>query len=308
MKKTIKFFVYTILCMLFLLLGVSCATISNDSVPTLKENPYKNHGRPLILAVYHPYPDLRSTFPSSIRPLPSYDGWTDSRMDRDMQRMRSVGINGVLLSINPEDLADNIRFERISRFYDLAAVQQPSFKVALMMGGKNELDIENVSQFIQRKGLADIPSALKLNGKTIIVFDKQIRLVQSVKQDDKEKTFDKAFCFRQIGKDWPLLPQGIDIGKPESTDGFVWVKTGDNHESPDRFGKQIINLQDNWILPRGNGRNFANRLRHAFHDKASIICIQSWNDFSDGSFMEPNTLDRNLMMTVLQKELGILSK
>ncbi|MBQ9445200.1 MAG: hypothetical protein IJU61_01315, partial [Victivallales bacterium] len=213
-----------------------------------------------------------------------------------------------LLSINPEDLADNIRFERISRFYDLAAVQQPSFKVALMMGGKNELDIENVSQFIQRKGLADIPSALKLNGKTIIVFDKQIRLVQSVKQDDKEKTFDKAFCFRQIGKDWPLLPQGIDIGKPESMDGFVWVKTGDNHESPDSFGKQIINLQDNWILPRGNGRNFANRLRHAFHDKASIICIQSWNDFSDGSFMEPNTLDRNLMMTVLQKELGILAK
>ena len=54
--------------------------------------------------------------------------------------------------------------------------------------------------------------------------------------------------------------------------------------------------------------NFANRLRHALNDKASIICIQSWNDFSDGSFMEPNTLDRNLMMTVLQKELGILAK
>ena len=297
------------LSIIILLMVTSCASDPKQgSAPKLTSNPYSGSGKPLILAVYHPYPNFSTTVESAIRPLPGYSGWVDSRMERDMQRMRGVGINGVLLSINPEDLADSIRFERISRFYDLAAVQQPSFKVALMMGGNNELDIENVSQFIYRKGLADIPSALKLNGKTVIVFDKQIRLVQSVKQDEKEKTFDKAFCFRQIGKDWPLLPQGIDIGKPESMDGFVWVKTGDNHESPDSFGKQIINLQDNWILPRGNGRNFANRLRHAFHDKASIICIQSWNDFSDGSFMEPNTLDRNLMMTVLQKELGILAK
>ncbi len=309
MKISRKSFIFSTLSIIILLMVTSCASDPKQgSAPKLTSNPYSGSGKPLILAVYHPYPNFSITVESTIRPLPGYSGWVDSRMERDMQRMRGVGINGVLLSINPEDLADSIRFERISRFYDLAAVQQPSFKVALMMGGNNELDIENVSQFIYRKGLADIPSALKLNGKTVIVFDKQIRLVQSVKQDDKEKTFDKAFCFRQIGKDWPLLPQGIDIGKPESMDGFVWVKTGDNHESPDSFGKQIINLQDNWILPRGNGRNFANRLRHAFHDKASIICIQSWNDFSDGSFMEPNTLDRNLMMTVLQKELGILAK
>ena len=289
---------------IFLLLMVtSCASDSpKEPTPKLTSNPYGGHRRPLILAVYHPYPNFSTTIESAIRPLPGYNGWVDSRMERDMQRMRSIGINGVLLSINPEDLADNVRFERIRRFYELAAVQQPAFKVALMMGGNNELSTDNVSQFIYRKGLADIPSAFKLNGKTVIVFDKLIRLVQ------KEKTDDSTFCYRHIGKNWPLLPQGNAIGRPEPTDGFVWVKTGDNHESPDSFGKQIINLQDNWILPRGNGRNFANRLRHAFHDKASIICIQSWNDFSDGSFMEPNTLDRNLMMTILQKELGILAK
>ena len=263
---------------------------------------------PLILAVYHPYPNFSTTVESAIRPLPGYSGWVDSRMERDIQRMRSVGINGVLLSINPEDLADNVRFERIHRFYELAAVQQPAFRVALMMGGNNELSIENVSQFIYRKGLADVPSAFKLNGKTVIVFDRLIRLNQKEKTDDKGKSYVKSFCYRQIGKDWPMLPQGNAIGHPVQTDGFVWVKIGDNHESPDSFGTQIINLQDNWILPRGNGRNFANRLRHALHDKASIICIQSWNDFSDGSFMEPNTLDRNMMMMVLQKELGILAK
>ena len=295
---------------IFLLLMVtSCVSDSpKEPTPKLTANPYSGHGKPLILAVYHPYPNFSTTVESAIRPLPGYTGWVDSRMERDIQRMRGVGINGVLLSINPEDLADSIRFERIRRFYELAAVQQPSFKIALMMGGNNELDVENVSQFIYRKGLAEIASALKLNGKTVIVFDKLIRLVQKENTKDKDKSYFNSFCYRQIGKDWPPLPLGNAIGKPETTDGFVWVKTGDNHESPDSFKTQIINLQDNWILPRGNGRNFANRLRHAFHDKASIICIQSWNDFSDGSFMEPNTLDRNLMLTILQKELGILAK
>ena len=181
MKSINKSFVYSVLSMA-VLLAVSCATVPEEKAPILRENPYTSHGKPLILAVYHPYPDFKTTVNSAIRPLPGYDGWVDSRMERDMQRMRSVGINGVLLSIKPEDLADNVRFSRIRRFYELASVQHPVFKVALMMGGKNELSIENVSQFIYRKGLADIPCALKINGKTVIAFDKLICLVHNRKQ------------------------------------------------------------------------------------------------------------------------------
>ena len=88
--------------------------MKQGAAPKLTANPYSGSGKPLILAVYHPYPNFSTTVESAIRPLPGYSGWVDSRMERDMQRMRGVGINGVLLSINPEDLADNIRFERIS--------------------------------------------------------------------------------------------------------------------------------------------------------------------------------------------------
>jgi hypothetical protein len=297
MRKIFKLFVYSSLCTVVLLLVSSCATISvdYDSVPKLKENPYAHSGKPLILTVYHPYPDFRSSFPSPIRPLPGYDGWTDSRMERDLQRMQGVGINGVLLSIMPEDLADNIRFERIRRFYELAAVQQPVFQVALMLCGNNELAVDNVAQFVYRKGFADTSSAFKLNGKPVLVFDSQVRLVQ------KEKMEKENFCYRQIGKNWPSLPGNL-IGHPETPDGFTWVQAGDNR------GVIVYDAYDSWILPRGNGRNFTNRLRQALLDKSKIICIQSWNNFSDGSFIEPNTLDRNLMMTILQKELSILSK
>ena len=296
MRKTIKSFVHSSLCTLILLLVASCATISDDSVPILKENPYTNHKKPLILAVYHPYPDLRSTFPSPIRPLPGYDGWTDSRMERDMQRMRGACINGVLLSIMPEDLADNIRLERIRRFYELAAVQQPVFQVALMLCGNNELTVDNVAQFVYRKGLADTSSAFRLNGKPILVFDSKVRLVQ------KGKIENETFCYRQIGKNWPSLPDGQLFGHPAPPDGFTWVRVADNH------GTVIYDAYDAWVRPRAKGRNFANGMRQALLDKSDIICIQSWNDFSDGSFIEPNTLDRNLMLTVLQKELDILSK
>ena len=303
MKSLAKSLVVSLLSVIILLMAVSCESVSEEGTPKLTENPYSGHGRPLILAAYHPYPNFSTTVESAIRPLPGYNGWVDSRMERDIQRMRGVGINGVLLSINPEDLADGVRFERIRRFFELAAVQQPVFQVVLMLGGNNELAVENVAQFVYRKGLADMPSTFRLNGKAVLVFDRNVRLVQ------KDKTFDKTFCYRHIGKDWPIIPDGRTICRPAQPDGFTWVKTGDNHESPDSgLGKQIINSQDAWILPRGNGRNFAARLRHALNDRASIICIQSWNDFSDGSFMEPNTLDRNLMMTILQKELAILSK
>jgi len=302
---TRKHFLFDILSMAVALLAVSCSTVSDDTaIANLKENPYRGHAaKPLIIAVYHPYPDFATTVAAAVRPLPGYDGWSDSRMDRDMRRMRDCGINGVLLSIKPEDLADAVRFARIRRFYELAAMQQPVFNVALMLGGNNELALGNVLQFIQRKGLADFPSAMAINGRKVVVFNNSVRLSQSGKDGDE------TFCYRHIGKDWPTLPEGKLLCRPSATDGFVWVKAGDNHAVQDANGvPDGLNEQEIWSLPRDKGRNFANRLRHALKERAAIIGIQSWNDFSDGSFMEPNTLDRNIMTTVLQRELGILAK
>ncbi|MBR6075604.1 MAG: hypothetical protein IKP87_09890, partial [Victivallales bacterium] len=120
MKTSAKSLVVNLLSVVILLMAASCANVPEEGAPKLTANPYGGHRRPLILAVYHPYPNFSTTVESAIRPLPGYNGWVDSRMERDMQRMRGVGINGVLLSINPEDLADGVRFERIRRFFELA--------------------------------------------------------------------------------------------------------------------------------------------------------------------------------------------
>jgi len=74
----------------------SCGGLSGQkaSLPT----PYPAGIRPLLLAIYHPYPDF-SNLPTEVSPLPSYTGWTVHRMERDLARMRDVGFDGVLLAI-----------------------------------------------------------------------------------------------------------------------------------------------------------------------------------------------------------------
>ena len=300
---TFKSFIYNILYFPFVLFALSCVTIvSEDKVAELRENPYKGKSSPLILAVYHPYPSFMTTVEAPVRPLPGYDGWSNNRMERDLSRMQDAGVNGVLLFIKPEDLADGIRFERIRHFHELASARQPVFRVVLVLDGNNELNTDNASQFIKRKGLADFPCVLRLHGSPVLAFSKNIRLVRSGGAESAN------FCIRHIGNDWPAPPKGADFGRPAPLDGLVWVKTADSRVAADNSDNPASSRQGAWSLPRGKGRNFANRLRLALQEKADIICIQSWNDFSDGSFLEPNTLDRSTMLTVLRKELDILRK
>ena len=174
--------------------------------------------------------------------------------------------------------------------------------MVLVLDGNNELTTDNASQFVKRKGLADYPCSLRLHDKPVLAFNRTIRLVRN------DGAASANFCIRHISKDWPVLPIGAEFGRPAPLDGFIWVKPGDCHTAEDNSENSAASRQGTWSLQRGKGRNFANRLRRAFQDKAAIICIQSWNDFTDGSFMEPNTLDNNIMMTVLQREIAILEK
>ncbi|MBR6056986.1 MAG: hypothetical protein IKP58_02325 [Victivallales bacterium] len=300
----LKSFINNVLYISLVLLAASCVTVivSEEQVPELRENPYKGKDKPLILAVYHPYPSFTTTVEAPVRPLPGYDGWSNNRMERDLQRMQEAGLDGVLLFVKPEDLADAIRFERIRHFYELASARQPVFRIVLVLDGNNELSTDNAAQFIKRKGLADFQCTLRLHSRPVLAFNKSIRLVRN------NGMASSYFCIRHISHDWTVPPMGANFDHPAPFDGFIWVKAGDCHAAVDNSENSALSRQGTWSLPRGKGRNFANRLRKAFQEKADIICIQSWNDFTDGSFLEPNTLDNNIMLTVLRREIAILDK
>ncbi|NLG15128.1 MAG: hypothetical protein GX561_13110 [Lentisphaerae bacterium] len=279
--------------LLSVLLLSSCRSIPEDIPIELSHSPYAGSSLPLLLVEYFPYPELPS---GKLRPMPSYSGWTDSRMRRDLSRIRSYGIDGVLLSVTPEDFAESIRSERIRRFFDLASELSPPLRVGLLVGGSKDYEIAsgNIAQYLDQQGLAKHKSALLLDGKAVLAFREDIKLIRQVQHPTESFA-----TFRRLGEDWHSVPAGATPGRLSQMEKFTWVKAGDNSKLP---GSVDNKHQADWILPRGKGKNFANRLRLAFQNKAGIVCIHSWNDFGDGSFIEPNTMDGNQMGIVVFNE------
>ena len=57
-------------------------------------------------------------------------------------------------------------------------------------------------------------------------------------------------------------------------------------------------------LKRGNGACIRRQFRQAAATDARFICIASYNDFYDGSFVEPNTFDGDSAFKTLQQEIA----
>ena len=168
----------------------SCGGLSGQkaSLPT----PYPAGIRPLLLAIYHPYPDF-SNLPTEVSPLPSYTGWTVHRMERDLARMRDVGFDGVLLAITPKDLANPVTVDAIGQFLALAAAPSPSsptptytpapiFKVGLLLAPSKPVTLreENVTRYLESKNLLSFAAVLKLDGKPFIGFSEKVVLMPTV--------------------------------------------------------------------------------------------------------------------------------
>ena len=70
--------------------------------------------------------------------------------------------------------------------------------------------------------------------------------------------------------------------------------------------REVIKLieEDGWYLDRADGKTLRNRIRAAVALKPKIICVASWNDFWEGHFIEPNSLDGNKLSDVLTEEIA----
>jgi len=274
--------------------------------------PYPAGIRPLLLAIYHPYPDF-SNLPPEVSPLPSYSGWTVHRMERDLARMRAVGFDGVLLAIAPKDLANPFTVDAIGQFLALAAAQSsppapaepsspppptsapaPIFKVGLLLAPSEPVTLreENVTRYLENKNLLTSPSILTLDGKPFIGFSEKVVLMPAPYS---------AYSCRLFGRDWPATPFGQDAGQLAlGKEGVQWVSVAEHS------GGNTVDWDEKttqWPLSRRRGNAFAEGLRQAFALQARIIIVSSWNNYRNGSFMEPNTLDRDEMSKVMRNML-----
>lgn len=279
-----------------MILMTSCGLISGFQRPSTPVLSYPPDYAPQVLVLYEPYP-IVSHWLRGVVPIPSYQGWPDERMARDLRRLREVGVTGLILCVPPESIADSYIVERITRFYDFAAEQESPITIGLAIVPTQKMAISrmNVVSYLRRNGLMDAKVVLRLEGRPFLGFSEDITLTDLPNNE---------VSIRQWGNEWHVRPRTGAYDQIAVRDSVIWVCAGFSGDCHKATRKAMAA----WPQPRDKtGETFRLGLRQAFAAGAEIVCIDSWNDFSAGSFIEPNSYDQDLLYRVLKEELTELA-
>ena len=280
---------YYIVLSVFLLV-VSCVTVYQPSSPTAEEAP-----TPLpVWTVYLPNPEIPAH--GTIRPVPAHQGWTNLRMERDLDRMADAKITAVLVVVTPSQLLAEDFHERYRKFAELA--ERHSIQIALLLTSLTRpapaLERNNIYQYLENKGFFEFSNRLcNKDGVPVVLIGEEFSLDASLPE------LDSMVCFLQLGHELPALPSGpMDIPAMQpSSDGVLWIRAADN------FGCAPYNRArptDDWTIPRKNGGPFQRQLEQARYLGAKLLLLDSWNDYSRGSFVENNSLDQDAFLKILK--------
>lgn len=239
---------------------------------------------PRFYAVYLPYP--RRGLPLA-QALPTTSGWTDPRMERDLARLTEAGVDGILLALQPDVLTDTVQAERLQRFFALTAARAPSgWEVIPMLvpTGADEvaLDRNALGRWLTAQGLLEHPNLRRRSGRIVVLLSPGVRATGA-----PHPAVATIAC-GALGSEWswpaPATPERL---VPSGPDRQVVVYGG--------FWTDIVGADGaatpGWTLERRQGRTLQDGLHRAFDAQAMTICIASWNDYVEGSFVEPNSLD-----------------
>ncbi len=239
---------------------------------------------PRFYAQYLPYP--RRGLPVA-QPMPATPGWTDPRIERDLARLTDAGLDGILLTLQPDVLADPVQTERVQRFLALAADRAPSgWEVILMLvtpaDTPIEVDRNALGRWLTTQGLLEHPILRRRSGRIVVL------LAPGVHAAGAPHPAVAAIACGALGSEWSWpAPAASERFAPTGPDRQVVVYGG---SWTDIVGPDGVTAPG-WALERRQGRTLQDELQRAFDAQAMTICIASWNDYSAGSFVEPNSLD-----------------
>lgn len=256
---------------------------------------YDAESKPILLCRYWPYGACQSR--SGAAPIPDYHGWTGERMDRDLRRLREAGFDVVLISFRLEDAADPFKRERARLFLDRMSQSAAPLQAAFMLGGGSDgdADREAAAQFVrwyvsQRVGA--LRASFRVDGKALLVLASDLAA---------STVMHPALTIRQTagsGARWTWLPPGAAVsGSSLSPDDQIVVRAGTAPRG------SVGGRDEDWPLPRRRGKTLLSGLRAAFAIKGRLICVESWNDYETGSFLEPNTMDGTRVLDSFRQEI-----
>ena len=273
-----------LVCALSVVLG-ACVVIPRD--------PYRgiDRSRPLPVWVrYCPYVDFRD---SELRPVPYYMGWTDDRMNRDLQSMTKARVTAALVELSPSAIMRAEVRERLWRFGELSSKSR--VRVALLLvpdkSGTLKMRRANVLRFLETQQFGSLPGALKQADRVVVVLSERIVL------DSWQSPSPESLYIRHLGHDLPACPNGPkSYGVDEH--GVMWARAGERGGSKS-VSEKAQRLE--WPLARDGGVTLRDQLILARRQNAKLVLLNSWNDYSDGSAVETNSIEGDGMLNILQR-------
>ena len=243
-----------------------------------------NAAAPTVAVSYHPYgPGLVRSLAA---PVPDYHGWTDERMDRDIGRMVSAGIDIVLLQLDLGGAAEEHRLERCRRFLELTAGESGKVKLttAFWLTSAPGPALGDFVRWHVRRGVGAFRSHYRVNGQPVVLLGRGV--------SSSTARHPALRIQRTDGPDaeWCLGPENGERVWVRKDGSVAVVRPGmapaDGRRAKDK----------RWPLPRRRGRSLAEALESLVERRPERIAVRSWNDFSAGDFAEPNSLDGKRML------------
>lgn len=222
-----------------------------------------------LAVVYLPHPAMPV---GGARPLPTYDAlWTPERMLRDTRRIASLGATRVVLVLDPAlALAEPNHLEECIQFITLAA--QNGLQTSLLLGDFHDGSALPTRAEQQRlvEWVKSLP--MRVSRDALTQVDGRI-LCLTPASAPAWRVLDPALLFVRIEATTPLPYPSLS--PPGETWLFVPV--------PERLpGYSSRNLE----------RDFRRNLAAIETDmRIDVLCIVSWNNYADGTVIEPNTRD-----------------
>ena len=269
---------------------------------TIVEKPpvstYTKQSLPEFMLIYHPYGSSMEDR-TIAAPIPEYAGWTESRMSRDLHRISNVGIDVILVQVDVTQMVvDDMAKVQLKRFYALAGLENKNLRIALVIrasttlsNSKNSSYLSQFTKWYQKNIHNSYQSAYKQAGRSIIFLDGKFYsrnwhpIIKCVKLNSGEKS---QWIYRHNGN----IDNLFSYNKSEA---FV----------PAAYKGNCMSKGD-WELPRKAGRTLRRQLWKCYTNKPKQIIISSWNNFSNGDFVEPNSLDGEEPYQALKKEISRL--
>ena len=269
--------------------------------------PPQRPASPPIFGIHY-YPYTVSGVRTTAAPTPNYKEWSGERMRRDLERLEKTGVDVVIVSVNPEEIARQGKGAAYLRFIELAG-KMPNCPKVMFMAESHGAVKSDVKAFL------DWCVAQKFEGKKGYFLFEGKPLVELYDAPDDKTARPAELTLRHTvwAQKWHCrltVPREVlrqewywSVAKtPEAT---VLSKNG---EQAMVFAGFLKNGDKGpvagWDVDRADGRALRDRIRAAVALKPKIICVVSWNDFWEGHFIEPNNFDGNKLSRVLAGEIA----